>query len=83
MNTKFPEEDQPRACHRCMWWEPWGSLSGECRRMPPARVGDEGEGFWPLTGCGDWCGEFKLAQPASCDLPETYQKPTTEATTRT
>jgi hypothetical protein len=25
--------------------------------MPPVRT-EEGEGFWPMTGRNDWCGEF-------------------------
>lgn len=58
METEYPSSTQERACMRCMWWARLNSVAGYCKRMPPQRT-EDGEGFWPMTGRGDWCGEYK------------------------
>ena len=59
MRLKYSEAmNQPRACMRCAWWEPFNSAAGHCKRMPPVRVDDDAEGAWPMTGRADWCGEY-------------------------
>ena len=63
MESGYPKDDQERACLRCLWWLPFNSLTGHCKRMPPARPHGEAEGFWPMTGRGDWCGEYKSQEP--------------------
>lgn len=59
MGTDYPPPSQERACLRCMWWQRTNSVVGHCKRMPPARPDGESAGAWPMTGRGDWCGEFK------------------------
>ncbi len=56
METYKINGDAP-ICERCLWWARYSSLSGHCKRMPPVRE-ETGEGFWPMTGRSDWCGEF-------------------------
>lgn len=63
MNTKYPPATQDRACMHCMWWDQYNSVAGHCKRMPPSRPDGEAEGFWPMTGRSDWCGEFKRVTP--------------------
>lgn len=54
MRLKYSEAmNQPRACMRCAWWEPFNSAAGHCKRMPPVRVDDDAEGAWPMTGRAD------------------------------
>lgn len=55
MDTSIPKT-APN-CLACRWWQKRNSVCGSCRRMPPVRT-EEGEGFWPMTGRNDWCGEF-------------------------
>lgn len=62
MQTEHPPETQARACLRCIWWLKRNSVCGQCRRMPPVRT-EDGEGFWPMTGRADWCGEFQRSAP--------------------
>jgi hypothetical protein len=57
METDYPKSTE-RACMCCVWWQFMNSVTGHCKRMPPART-EEGEGRWPVTGRADWCGEFK------------------------
>lgn len=57
MKSEMPKPNQERACGRCMWWLPLNSVAGYCKRMPPYRT-EDGEGLWPMTGRGDWCGEY-------------------------
>ena len=64
MSTERPRDDQKRACLRCLWWRQINSVVGHCKRMPPALIDGESEGFWPMTGRGDWCGEYREGEPA-------------------
>lgn len=64
MELEHPRDDDKRACMRCLWWRPTNSVVGYCKRMPPARQEGGSEGFWPMTGRGDWCGEFREGDPA-------------------
>ena len=57
----------PVTCEGCRFWDAGpikGSLTGKCRRHPPVfwrdNPGVEDEfGYWPITDCEDWCGEFQ------------------------
>jgi len=50
-----------RRCDMCEWW-----FQLECRRLPPSEWARElthtdktiCTKLWPITGAGDWCGEF-------------------------
>lgn len=45
------------SCGDCLFWrevaDEDGHALGGCRRYPPAYEG------WPMTGAGEWCGEFR------------------------
>ena len=57
MKTEEPKHKGP-ACGKCHWWCFINSVTGHCKRMPPAADFNSGH-FWPITGRGDWCGEFR------------------------
>lgn len=49
-------------CGGCLFWKADDDKqTGLCRRMPPQIKWVEGEplGFWPITFCDEWCGEWK------------------------
>lgn len=56
MEIEHPKHSGP-ACCRCHWWSFLNSTTGKCKRMPPAAHFEDGH-YWPITGRGDWCGEF-------------------------
>jgi len=60
-------------CKDCEWWDENAQVIedvdfGLCRKNPPiclrakvhcgANHSSENCGAWPITGAGDWCGEF-------------------------
>lgn len=56
METKAPKPNMA-SCNKCHWWCFLNSVTGLCKRFPPAAHFEEGH-YWPITGRGDWCGEF-------------------------
>ena len=65
MNIEEPKHNGP-ACCKCHWWCFINSVTGHCKRMPPAADFNSGH-FWPITGRGDWCGEFRPHIGANSD----------------
>jgi hypothetical protein len=68
MSAGIGREGDP-ACGNCRYWKPLWEESGNCRAHPPTPVvllhepariaeGYEPGSFWPVTGRGDWCGEY-------------------------
>lgn len=61
-----------RLCKTCKFWEEkppdrMGHLQpGKCRRNAPVREAQvsRGAGLWPLTGPGDWCGQWRKVEQA-------------------
>ncbi len=45
------------ACVACRWWERNTPRKGFCRAEPP-QCNSDGDGEWPTTLQGDWCGKF-------------------------
>jgi hypothetical protein len=58
--------EQPRQCSTCRFWE---AVRQVCRRSPPLAIPvyvlGVGQGVWPRTAPGDWCGAhaFKSSGP--------------------
>ena len=57
MDTNTPK-DNCASCSKCHWWSFNSSVTGQCKRYPPAVHFEDGH-YWPVTGRGDWCEEFK------------------------
>ncbi len=50
------------SCRLCKFWQATDHGYGNCRRFPPQMVADRQAGvvaWWPRTGGGEVCGEFK------------------------
>ena len=57
-------------CKKCRYFRPFmggEGQSGECRRYPPRIIAGarpdadtdfDNNGYWPVVGGGDWCGEW-------------------------
>lgn len=73
MDTQDPSKNRP-ACCRCNWWSFLNSVTGQCRRMPPAAHFDDGH-YWPITGRADWCGEFKTTFAVSVETAGRSDEP--------
>jgi hypothetical protein len=62
VTTPIPTLSQPQfstqqVCANCRFWQ-----NQMCHRYPPTvydKVGDGGRTLFPLTGAGDWCGEYQ------------------------
>lgn len=53
-----------QSCETCLYWTSSGGGLGLCRRRAPSvalRTEDapDIQAKWPLTGLGDWCGEWR------------------------
>ena len=65
--------DRGRNCGTCDFWQPkhvpvdaLSLYDGHCHRQPPVRT-DLGNGMWPPTDRGGWCGEYAAAPDIYAD----------------